>query len=197
VSASAPTVLPTPPATLGLFLGQVWGILFLTGLFGSGAYRLTTKGIQIYQDHPPLTTLDYLIYGGIFVLGMAKAEVLFRRALVRRTLARARHALLTPLDYLLAPFCMFSFYRPWVRKHQITSLILVPIMVCLAVYFTLGDIHPTLKGAVDLAIGLALGYAALGYLYALLRLIAWRLSGAAPEANPLPIWFGPVAAPAA
>lgn len=196
MTTSAPTALPTPPATLGLFVAQAWGILFLTGLFGSGAYRLTSKGVQIFQEHPPLTSLDYLIYGGVLVLGMAKAEMLFRRALVHRTLARARHALLSPLDYLLAPFCMFSFYRPWVRKHQITSLILVPVMVCLAIYFAIGDIHPTLKGAVDLAIGLALGYAAAWYLFALLRLVAWRLSGAAPEANPLPAWYGPVAAAA-
>lgn len=192
MNTSASVPLATPPASLGLFAGQVWGIVFLMTLFGSGAYRLTAKAWQILQEHPPLTALDFLVYTFILLLGAAKAEWLFRRALVRRTLARARHALLTPLDRWLAPFCMFSFYRPWLRKHQISALILVPLMLCLAVYFAIGDIHPILKGSVDLAVGFALGYAAFWYGVALLRLIIWQLTGAAPEHHPLPQWHGPV-----
>ncbi|HMP60772.1 MAG TPA: hypothetical protein PKD86_15610 [Gemmatales bacterium] len=191
-SELAATPAPTPAPSFGLFAGQVWGILFLGLLFGSGAWRLTAKAFEIIREHPLLTTMDYLVYGGIFLLGAAKAEFLFRRALVYRTLARARHALVTPLDWLLAPFCMLSFYRPWQRKHQILSWIVVPVMVGLAVYFAVGDIHPTLKGSVDLAIGLALGYAALWYALALVRLVGWRLMGAPPERHPLPAWRGPV-----
>ena len=176
------------PST-GKTLGQLWGILFLGFIFGTGAWRLIAKFSTIYQAEPPTNAMHYAIYALLLVLGVGKAEFLFRRKLIQRTLARARDALGETGwrgDYLLAPFCMFSFYRPWAKKHMIMSWVLVPVMVGLAILFIVGDINPILKGAVDLAIGLALAYAALVYVYYFLRVFFWWISGGRAENSPLP-----------
>lgn len=181
--------------SLGKTLGQLWGILFLLALFSQGGYRLLLKGIDLFQRHA-LTNTDYLIFGVLLVFGCAKAEMLFRRVFIQRTLARAREALGETGwtgDYWLAPFCMLSLYRPWQKKHQIMSFLLIPIMVGLAVYFAIGDINPVFKGAVDIAIGFALSYAAVFYLIALLRVLGWWLAGAKEATCPLPMWKGPKA----
>ncbi len=181
------------PISTGKVLGQIWGILFLTALFGFGGYRLLSKGIQIYQQHPPLSMLDYLLYLGIGLFGLGKAEMLFRRVFVPRTLARAKEALGETGwtgDYWLAPFCMMSLYRPWQRKHQIMTLLLVPLMVGLAVFFAIGNIAPSLKGPVDLAIGFALAYAAVWYLISFVRVVGWWLASGLAETSPLPAWNG-------
>jgi hypothetical protein len=178
---------------LGKSLGQIWGILLLLTLFSQGGYRLLLKGIDLFDKHA-LTSMDYFIFGVLFLFGAVKGEVLFRRVFITRTLARAREALGETGwsgDYWLAPFCMLSLYRPWQRKHQIMSLVLVPVMVGLAVYFAVGNIEPVFKGAVDLAIGFALCYAALFYLIALVRVFVWWLAGARLESCPLPAWAGP------
>lgn len=170
-------------------LGQVWGILFLGILFGTGAYRLLAKTLNIWETHPPQFWYDYAIYAVLLLVGIGKGEFLFRRKLITRTLARARDALGETGwsgDYWLAPFCMFSFYRPWSKKHMILSWVIVPVMVGLAILFAKGNFDPTFQGAVDLAIGLALAYAAVIYAVYLVRLLGWWLTGAKPESNPLP-----------
>src|SRR5437667_2546781 len=93
---------------LGKTLGQLWGILFLFALFSQGGYRLLLKGIGLFDQYA-LTSLDYLVYGLLLIFGVAKAEFLFRRVFIPRTLARAREALGETGwsgDYWLAPFCM-------------------------------------------------------------------------------------------
>src|SRR5262245_28617215 len=84
-----------PPARqpLGKTLGQLWGILLLMLLFGTGGYRLIAKGIDIWRTTPPLESWEYFVYGFAIIFGGGKAEMLFRRAFIPRTLARARDAL--------------------------------------------------------------------------------------------------------
>lgn len=178
---------------VGKTLGQLWGMLFLMALFATGAWRLLGKGFGLLPE-ALLTNLDYFVFGALVVFGAAKAEFLFRRTFIPRTLARAREALGETGwsgDYWLAPFCMLSFYRPWQRKHQIMSLLLIPLMVGLAVFFVIGPVPDSIKAAVDVGIGLALLFAALHYLYALLLTLVWWLGGAAEESHPLPRWIGP------
>lgn len=187
------SVVPTARQPLAKTLGQLWGCLFLLALFGMGGYRLLLKGIQIWQDHPPVELWEYLIYGFLIIFGTGKAEFLFRRIFIPRTLARGREALGETGwsgDYWLAPFCMLSFYRPWQKKHQIMSFVLVPVMVGLAVYFALGEINPVLKGSVDIAIGFALAYAALVFALYLGLLLVWWLGGANEATHPWPKWLG-------
>jgi hypothetical protein len=170
-------------------LGQLWGIAFWAFIFGSGAFRLILKFFKICENNPPSTVGDYALYAIILLLGVGKAEFLFRRKLVQRTLARARDALGETGwsgDYWLAPFCMFSFYRPWSKKHMILSWVIVPIMVGLALLFAFGDMNPIFQGAVDLAIGLALAYAALVYVIFFVRVLAWWVTDAKKETIPLP-----------
>jgi hypothetical protein len=177
-------------------LAQLWGILFLSVLFGTGAYRLLLKAYQLSwvdtgQGMPgyPLTALDYFLYGAILLLGGVKAYVIFQKRLVPRTLARARLALGETGwagDYPLAPFCMLSLYRPWKRKHAILSWIVIPVMVALAVSFIVVVPDSVFKAAVDWAIGLALAWAALLYVGAFLQVVVWAMTGKKPERNPLP-----------
>ncbi len=183
---------------LGKTLGQLWGIVVLAAVFGMGGYRLTDKAVGFTHDRGltnsasamrPTSALDYALYGLLLVIGAGKAEMLFRRKFIPRTLARARDALGETGwkgDYLLAPFCMLSLYRPWQRKHLILSWVLIPAMVGLAVFFVVVVEDSPFKGAVDLGIGLALLYGAAVYLIALFRLLGWWGQGANPETMPFP-----------
>ncbi len=165
-------------------LGQLWGLLFLTALFAMGGYRLTLKGVELFK--PELAY--FLWYGVLLVLGAGKGEFLFRRQFIHRTLARGRALGETGRagDYLLAPFCMLSLYRPWQRKHQIVSWVLIPAMVTLAILFLTVVPDGSFKGAVDFGIGLALAYGALIYLMYLGRFLAWWFTGTTTQTNPLP-----------
>jgi hypothetical protein len=170
--------------------------LVLGVLFGTGAYRLLKKAyeltfVDLGQGPPgyPISARDYFLFGVLILLGLVKAYVIFQKRLIPRTLARARLALGetgNSWDYLLAPFCMLSLYRPWKRKHAILSWVIIPVMVTLAVCFIVLDIPPVFKAAVDWAVGLALGWAALLYALAFLQVLLWTVTGKRPERNPLP-----------
>lgn len=167
-------------------MGQLWGLVFLAGLFGMGGYRLTAKGFTLFEPD----TAYVLFYGLLLILGAAKGEFLFRRQFIARTLARGRQALGETGwkgDYLLAPFCMLSLYRPWQKKHMIVSWVLIPAMVTLAIVFVVADIYRPLKGAADLGVGLALVYGALIYGFYLIRLLSWWAADGRAETNPLPM----------
>jgi hypothetical protein len=165
-------------------LGQLWGILALAFLFGMGGYRLTAKGIRLFE--PEMSY--YLTYGVLLIFGAAKGEFLFRRKFVPRTLARARDALNSSLDLILAPICMLSFYRPWSVKHAVLSWLIVPIMVGLAILFARQEPIPDgpFKGGVDIAIGLALAFTAAIFVVYWFRLLGWWLAGSKAESMPLP-----------
>jgi hypothetical protein len=165
-------------------LGQLWGILALAVLFGTGADRLTRKGIGLFQPE----TGYYLTYAVLIALGAAKGEFLFRRKFVPRTLARARDALNSRLDLLLAPICMLSLYRPWSAKHAMLSWLIIPVMVGLAILFAKKETIPdgAFKGGVDMAIGLALAFTAAIFVFYWFRIIGWSFRGANPETIPLP-----------
>src|SRR5262245_14090290 len=117
MSGGRPVLGETTKQPLGKTLGQLWGLLFLLVLFGTGGFRLTDKAVGFTHakglttaDSPmsPKDTLDYLLYGLLLGVGLAKGEMLFRRKFVARTLARARDALGETGwkgDYILAPFC--------------------------------------------------------------------------------------------
>lgn len=188
--------------TLAKTLGQIWGLLALAALFGMGGYRLLNKayvltyvGISEKPGQPlicygiPLTAFDWFLYGLIILLGVGKAYAIFYKKMVPRTLARCRTALGETgwsMDYLLAPLCMLSLYRPWKRKHAILSWILIPVMVLLAVSFILWVPNSVPKAAVDWAVGGALAFAALLYVFALVRLLFWLVTGAKIEQHPFP-----------
>ncbi len=197
--------MSTPPVerqTFGKTLGQFWGLIFLAVLFGMGGYRLMYKaylltyvgvnaedGKSLIYPGIPITAYDWFIYGLIILLGVGKAYGIFYRKLVPRTLARCRTALGETgwsMDYLLAPFCMLSMYRPWKKKHAILSWVLIPVMVLLAVSFILWVPNRVEKAAVDWAVGGALAFAALLYVVALLRLVGWLAMGAKFEKHPFP-----------
>jgi len=170
---------------LGRTLGQLWGILVLAVVFGMGAYRLTAKGMRLFDSE---AGYYYAVYAVLLVLGVAKGEFLFRRKFVPRCLARARDALLGVLDYILAPFCMLSFYRPWSVKHAILSWAIVPIMVGLAILFASPEPIPdgAFKGGVDMAIGLALAFTAAIFVVYWFRVLGWWIAGANADSIPLP-----------
>jgi hypothetical protein len=186
------------PQTTARSLGQLWGLLGLAGLFGMGAYRLLNKAIALTHTGVgekgetlgiPLTAFDYALFGFIILLGIGKAYMIFYKKMVPRTLARCRTALGetgNSLDYVLAPFCMLSFYRPWKVKHAILSWIVIPVMVLLAVSFILWVPDGPFKAAVDYAVGGALAFTALLYVFNLVRLLGWLSTGAKPEAHPFP-----------
>ena len=193
--------MSTPPVerqTFGKTLGQIWGLLALAALFGMGGYRLLKKAYMLTYvgtgEPPvcygiPITAFDWFLYGLIILLGVGKAYGIFYRKLVPRTLARCRTALGETgwsMDYLLAPFCMLSLYRPWKKKHAILSWIVVPVMVLLAVSFILWVPDSVIKAAVDWAVGGALAFAALLYVWALVRFIGWLAMGAKTENHPFP-----------
>ena len=187
--------MSTPPVerqTIAKTLGQIWGLLALAALFGMGGYRLLNKAYGLtYVGNAgiPLTAFDWFLYGLIILLGVGKAYAIFYRKMVPRTLARCRTALGETgwsMDYLLAPFCMLSLYRPWKKKHAILSWIVVPVMVLLAVSFILWVPDSVFKAAVDWAVGGALAFAALLYVVALFRLLGWLATGANFEKHPFP-----------
>lgn len=197
--------MSTPPVetrverqTAAKTLGQIWGLVALAGLFGMGGYRLLKKayvltyvgtGDPVVCAGIPLTAFDWFLYGLIILLGVGKAYGIFYRKMVPRTLARCRTALGETgwsMDYLLAPFCMLSMYRPWKKKHAILSWIVIPVMVLLAVSFIVWVPDSVFKAAVDWAVGGALAFAALLYVFNLLRLIGWLAAGARFEKHPFP-----------
>jgi hypothetical protein len=187
--ADVPTPADRQPA--GKTFAQLWGILGLGVLFGTGAYRLMHKAYVLTTSEAgqALTTVDWLLYGLLIPLGLVKAYVIFQKRLVPRTLARARLALGETGwwgDYPLAPLCMLSLYRPWKRKHAILSWALIPIMVTLAVCFIVVVPDSVVKAAVDWAVGLALAWAAVLYGGAFVQVLVWAASGKRPERNPLP-----------
>lgn len=187
--------------TFAKTLGQIWGLLALAALFGMGGYRLLNKAYLLTYvgiirengkpDYPgiPMTWYDWSFYGLIILLGVGKAYGIFYRKMVPRTLARCRMALGETgwsMDYLLAPFCMLSLYRPWKRKHAILSWIIIPVMVLLAVSFILWIPDNVYKAAVDWAVGGALAFTAVLFVIALLRLLGWLVTGANMERHPFP-----------
>ncbi len=172
-------------------LAQLWGIFFLAFLFGMGGYRLIHKGYSLYVsgEGTPMDAYDYFLFAVLLLLGAGKAYMIFQRKMVPRTLARARKALGETgwkWDYLLAPFCMLSLYRPWQKKHAILSWIVIPVMVALAVSFIVIVPDNVFKSAVDWAVGLALAYAAALYVVAFCRVLGWSLTGAKEDSHPLP-----------
>lgn len=192
-----PASVEKPQTTLKT-IGQLWGLIGLAVLFGMGSYRLLRKAVLLTyfgEGEPlvalgiPITWYDYALFGFIILLGIGKAYMIFYKKLVPRTLARCRMALGetgNSLDYLLAPFCMLSLYRPWKVKHAILSWLVLPLMVLLAVSFILWVPNSPFKAAVDFAVGGALGFAALLYIVALLRLLGWLGTGAKTENHPFP-----------
>src|SRR5262245_38591902 len=119
--------------------GRAWGILALAGLFGIGGYFLIKRSLEDYHrlvheyDYAaPLVGTLYLV---LALIGLVKGEIIFRRKVLARALMRARAALGETGwkgDLLLAPFCMLSLYRPWKPAHAISSWVLIPLMVGLA-----------------------------------------------------------------
>jgi hypothetical protein len=158
----------------GKWLAQLWGLAFVFSVFGIGSFNLLVKGLGYLIEFDFETSLSY---GIMLVLGFAKGEFLLRRSFVARVVARAQDALGETgaylLDYVLAPFCMLSLYRPWLTKHAIISWVLIPIMIGLTTIFARDDIvtgfktggywfrGETIRGGVDFGIGFALGYAAI------------------------------------
>jgi hypothetical protein len=148
-------------------------------------------GIGTPANYPgiPATMGDYFLFALIILLGIGKSWAIFHRRMVPRTLARGRKALGetgSGWDYLFAPFCMLSLYRPWQRKHAILSWVLIPVMIGLAISFIVIVPDGVTKAAVDWAVGLALAYATLLYVIAFLRLLWWALTGAKLANHPLP-----------
>lgn len=186
------STIPSERQTFAKTLGQIWGLLALAALFGMGGYRLLNKAYSLtylQTEGIPLTAFDWFLYGLIILLGVGKAYAIFYRKMVPRTLARCRTALGETgwsMDYLLAPFCMLSMYRPWKKKHAILSWIVIPVMVLLAVSFVLWVPDSVFKAAVDWAVGGALAFAALLYVVALVRLLGWLAMGAKFEKHPFP-----------
>ncbi|MFO0812811.1 MAG: hypothetical protein U0796_06305 [Gemmatales bacterium] len=180
------------PQTFARTLGQTWGLVGLAVLFGMGAWRLLRKAYLLnYVDSAgiPITWYDWALLGLMILLGIGKAYMIFYKKLVPRTLARCRSALGetgSSLDYLLAPFCMLSLYRPWKVKHAILSWLVLPVMVLLAVSFILWVPDSPFKAAVDWAVGGALGFASLLYVFAVLRFLGWLITGSKPEKHPFP-----------
>lgn len=181
--------------------GRAWGILMLAALFGIGGFFLIKRSIADYKfligspnDYAPaMVGTIYLILG---VIGVAKGEFIFRRKVLARAMTRAHSAIGETGwkgDVPLAPFCMLSMYRPWKKAHAISSWVLIPLMVGLALLFRF--VFPSivgeatgalLRGPVYFAVGLALLYAAAIYLVALGRLVSWWASDGQETSIPLP-----------
>jgi hypothetical protein len=183
--------------------GRAWGIFCLAALFAVGAFFLVRRSLTDWHDvleretASPLTL--GLLYGVLAVIGVVKGEIIFRRKVLARALARARSAIGETgnlADLPLAPFCMLSLYRPWKVAHAISSWVIIPVMVGLAVFFRIGlpamvgpepgGMGALVRGPVYFGIGLALAFAALVYLVALIRFVGWWLNDGRDETIPLP-----------
>lgn len=137
-----------------------------------------------------------LLYGVLALIGLAKGEVIFRRKVLARALARGRDAIGEtgwPGDAPLAPFCMLSLYRPWKPAHAISSWVIIPAMIGLAFFFRFAlpsmigaDAGALIRGPVYFGIALALAYGALVYVVTLARFIGWWLADGRDETLPLP-----------
>lgn len=184
--------------------GRAWGILVLAALFGTGSFFLFRRSLEdwsylLEKDVAGSTTLAVL-YGVVALVGLAKGEFIFRRKVLTRALTRARSAIGETGwvgDALLAPFCMLSLYRPWKIAHAISSWVLIPLMVGLAIFFRVGlpsmigeETGALVRGPVYFGIGLALAYGAVVYLVALARFLGWWLGGSSADAIPLPLLEG-------
>jgi hypothetical protein len=182
---------------------RAWGIFCLAGLFGTGAFFLIRRSFEDWRDVSAAGTASQtllgILYAVLALIGAVKGDIVFRRKVLARALARARSAVGETgniLDVPLAPFCMLSLYRPWKIAHAISSWVIIPVMIGLAVFFRVG--LPSLIGAepggngalvrgpVYFGIGLALAYGALVYLVALARFVAWWQGDGRPETMPLP-----------
>lgn len=179
---------------------RAWGIFVLAALFGVGAFFLLRRAFEDWSDvldkGTAGVTLLGILYAVLALVGLAKGEVIFRRKILARALARARSAIGETgnvVDLPLAPFCMLSMYRPWKPAHAISSWVLIPLMVGLAIFFRVGlpgmigaETGALVRGPVYFGIGLALAYGAAVYLIALVRFVGWWASGCRPDAIPLP-----------
>ena len=164
---------------------RAWGILVLAGLFAIGGYFLIKRSLVDYSDLKETYSYSPILVGSLYLIlalvGLAKGELIFRRKILARALTRARAAIGETSwvgDLPLAPFLMLSMYRPWKKAHAISSWVLIPLMVGLAIFFRLG--LPSLigesagalaRGPVYFGVGLALVYGAVVYVAALAKLI--------------------------
>lgn len=180
--------------------GRVWGLFVLAALFGTGAFFLLRRSLEdwnlVLQKETAGIGLLGLLYAVLALIGLAKGELIFRRKVLARALARGRSAIGETGwagDAPLAPFCMLSLYRPWKPAHAISSWVLIPLMVGLAFFFRFGlpsmigsDLGALVRGPVYFGIALALAYGALVYVVMLARFIAWWLGDGRDETVPLP-----------
>jgi hypothetical protein len=182
---------------------RCWGILVLGALFGVGGYFLFRRSLEDWRllregGEPPFAPgLVYALYALVGLVGLVKGEIIFRRKVLARSLARARQAVGETGwigDLPLAPFCLLSMYRPWKPAHAISSWVIIPIMVGLAFFFRFGlgllgmgdATQAIVRGPIYFGIGLALAYGSGVYAVYLLRLVAWWLTAPTPETIPLP-----------
>jgi len=179
---------------------RAWGLLVLATLFGVGGFFLFRRSLEDYllvlDQEAASPVVVNLLYGVLAVVGLAKGEVIFRRKVMARALARGRDAIGEgcSCDLPLAPFVMLSMVRPWKRSHAISSWVLIPLMVGLAFFFRFGleamgmsaTTAALVRGPVYFGIALALAYAAALYLVALLRFVGWWMTDGKPETIPLP-----------
>jgi hypothetical protein len=180
--------------------GRTWGLIVLAALFGTGTFFLLKRSLKDWNDVLEAGTagtgLLGVLYAVLAVIGLAKGEVIFRRKVLARALARGRSAIGETGwagDAPLAPFCMLSLYRPWKPAHAISSWVIIPVMVGLAFFFRFGlpsmigaEMGALVRGPVYFGIALALAYGALVYVVALARFIGWWLSDGRDETLPLP-----------
>jgi uncharacterized membrane protein len=180
--------------------GRAWGIFFLAVVFGVGGFFLFDKSIVDWNDVLREDTASTLVLGILYavfaLVGLVKGEIIFRRKILARALSRARSAIGATGwagDVPLAPFCMLSMYRPWKPAHAISSWVIIPLMVGLAIFFRVGlpsmigaEAGALVRGPVYFGIGLALAYGAAVYIVALMRFVGWWLNDGQPETVPLP-----------
>ncbi len=180
--------------------GRAWGLFVLASLFGTGAFFLLRRSLADWSAVLDAGTagagLLSVLYAVLALIGLAKGEVIFRRKVLARALARGRNAIGEtgwPGDAPLAPFCMLSLYRPWKPAHAISSWVIIPVMVGLAFFFRFGlptmvgkEMGDLVRGPVYFGIALALAYGALVYVVALARFVGWWVGDGREETLPLP-----------
>lgn len=180
--------------------GRAWGLFVLASLFGTGGFFLLRRSLEdwniVLHDGTASTGLLGALYAVLALIGLAKGEIIFRRKVLARALARGRSAIGETGwagDAPLAPFCMLSLYRPWKPAHAISSWVLIPLMVGLAIFFRVGlpamigkETGALVRGPVYFGIALALAYGALVYVVMLARFVGWWLGDGRDETLPLP-----------